>query len=216
MSPALLPPVKTRSKNFVFGRIFFLTRLAGLCKGSTADSDSVCEGSNPSPAARYRLESLRFKPIFFSLRPDFAFKSDASEKLTHTATLTTRRISQKNGVSIADWGHRQQLGNTQSLKGCRNLLRWWLWVHRHDACKMKALLWWPCFQIASMDRRRGCCGDPTKRFRGSTSSPVRLAAICDFRPRIRLGPQIARLRKLRAACICPRQRRPAIPTALCR
>ena len=25
--------------------------LAGLCKGSTADSDSVCEGSNPSPAA---------------------------------------------------------------------------------------------------------------------------------------------------------------------
>ena len=26
-------------------------RLAGLCKGSTTDSDSVCEGSNPSPAA---------------------------------------------------------------------------------------------------------------------------------------------------------------------
>lgn len=25
---------------------------AGLCKGSTADSDSVCEGSNPSPAAK--------------------------------------------------------------------------------------------------------------------------------------------------------------------
>ena len=27
------------------------TNIAGLCKGSTADSDSVCEGSNPSPAA---------------------------------------------------------------------------------------------------------------------------------------------------------------------
>ena len=26
-------------------------KIAGLCKGSTADSDSVCEGSNPSPAA---------------------------------------------------------------------------------------------------------------------------------------------------------------------
>ena len=26
--------------------------IAGLCKGSTADSDSVCEGSNPSPAAK--------------------------------------------------------------------------------------------------------------------------------------------------------------------
>ena len=25
---------------------------AGLCKGSTTDSDSVCEGSNPSPAAK--------------------------------------------------------------------------------------------------------------------------------------------------------------------
>ena len=28
--------------------------IAGLCKGSTADSDSVCEGSNPSPAAKNR------------------------------------------------------------------------------------------------------------------------------------------------------------------
>ena len=26
--------------------------IAGLCKGSTPDSDSVCEGSNPSPAAK--------------------------------------------------------------------------------------------------------------------------------------------------------------------
>ena len=25
--------------------------IAGLCNGSTPDSDSVCEGSNPSPAA---------------------------------------------------------------------------------------------------------------------------------------------------------------------
>ena len=27
-------------------------KIAGLCKGSTTDSDSVCEGSNPSPAAK--------------------------------------------------------------------------------------------------------------------------------------------------------------------
>ena len=37
--------------------------LAGLCKGSTADSDSVCEGSNPSPAAmfskQYRCRRLK-------------------------------------------------------------------------------------------------------------------------------------------------------------
>ena len=29
--------------------VFVLRDTAGLCKGSTADSDSVCEGSNPSP-----------------------------------------------------------------------------------------------------------------------------------------------------------------------
>ena len=28
--------------------------IAGLCKGSTPDSDSVCEGSNPSPAAKIK------------------------------------------------------------------------------------------------------------------------------------------------------------------
>ena len=31
--------------------VFVRQDTAGLCKGSTADSDSVCEGSNPSPAA---------------------------------------------------------------------------------------------------------------------------------------------------------------------
>ena len=33
-------------------------RLAGLCNGSTADSDSVCEGSNPSPAAKQKTRSF--------------------------------------------------------------------------------------------------------------------------------------------------------------
>ena len=39
----------------IFGIIIAVQSIkhtAGLCKGSTADSDSVCEGSNPSPAAR--------------------------------------------------------------------------------------------------------------------------------------------------------------------
>ena len=31
---------------------------AGLCNGSTADSDSVCLGSNPSSAARKRSASI--------------------------------------------------------------------------------------------------------------------------------------------------------------
>ena len=32
-----------------------------MCKGSTADSDSVCEGSNPSPAASKRSETNGFQ-----------------------------------------------------------------------------------------------------------------------------------------------------------
>ena len=31
--------------------MFSKEHIAGLCNGSTPDSDSVCEGSNPSPAA---------------------------------------------------------------------------------------------------------------------------------------------------------------------
>ena len=39
--------------------------IAGLCKGSTADSDSVCEGSNPSPAAK-RTSSEKVTFFLFS------------------------------------------------------------------------------------------------------------------------------------------------------
>ena len=41
------------------GKDFYI---AGLCKGSTTDSDSVCLGSNPSPAARKKTSS----DVFFS------------------------------------------------------------------------------------------------------------------------------------------------------
>ena len=45
--PALriIAPVLARGRNKK-------QKIAGLCKGSTTDSDSVCEGSNPSPAAK--------------------------------------------------------------------------------------------------------------------------------------------------------------------
>ncbi len=39
--------------------------LAGLCKGSTTDSDSVCEGSNPSPAAIETPGTFRVPGVFF-------------------------------------------------------------------------------------------------------------------------------------------------------
>ena len=38
--------------------------LAGLCKGSTTDSDSVCEGSNPSPAAN-KQHTSRCAVLFY-------------------------------------------------------------------------------------------------------------------------------------------------------
>ena len=41
--------------------------IAGLCNGSTADSDSVCEGSNPSPAATEKSETVGFWTSFFCL-----------------------------------------------------------------------------------------------------------------------------------------------------
>ena len=71
--------------------VFVRRNTAGLCKGSTADSDSVCEGSNPSPAAilsdqnRYthlkplrnqgfqRFYALFFQSVFY--RYTRAFKS---------------------------------------------------------------------------------------------------------------------------------------------
>ena len=48
---------KRKEKKLDFPRVLGIiplasTNTAGLCKGSTADSDSVCEGSNPSPAAK--------------------------------------------------------------------------------------------------------------------------------------------------------------------
>ena len=71
--------------------VFVRQNIAGLCNGSTADSDSVCEGSNPSPAAilsdqnRYthlkplrnqgfqRFYALFFQSVFY--RYTRAFKS---------------------------------------------------------------------------------------------------------------------------------------------
>ena len=57
------------------------SQIAELCKGSTADSDSVCEGSNPSSAAKkpvigfnHRLFS-NFSPIHKQLTFGLAHKS---------------------------------------------------------------------------------------------------------------------------------------------
>lgn len=40
--------------------------IAELCNGSTADSDSACEGSNPSSAATKKALALAIASAFFS------------------------------------------------------------------------------------------------------------------------------------------------------
>ena len=45
-------------------------KIAGLCKGSTADSDSVCEGSNPSPAAKRKPRNCKGSEVFFFFYPN--------------------------------------------------------------------------------------------------------------------------------------------------
>ena len=46
-----------------------MKNLAELCKGSTADSDSVCLGSNPSSAAKIRNRPL-WSVFYFAIETD--------------------------------------------------------------------------------------------------------------------------------------------------
>ena len=56
--------------------------IAGLCNGSTPDSDSVCEGSNPSPAAKCE------NPTFFK-NAGFFFIFKAFTKVYRLDTRTS-------------------------------------------------------------------------------------------------------------------------------
>ena len=69
---------KFRAANSVFFLFFlrvfsnigtFQLNIAELCKGSTADSDSVCLGSNPSSAAKKENRSL-WSVLFFDAEQD--------------------------------------------------------------------------------------------------------------------------------------------------
>ena len=60
---------KTLDNSAQFAIITFVREsykeIAGLCKGSTTDSDSVCEGSNPSPAAKTKMRLVSTSRILF-------------------------------------------------------------------------------------------------------------------------------------------------------
>ena len=65
--------------------------LAGLCKGSTADSDSVCEGSNPSPAATKVLKPQGFRTFsLLSVIDFFRIVPCVFYAFFHTACLIKR------------------------------------------------------------------------------------------------------------------------------
>ena len=70
----------------------FVRNIAGLCKGSTADSDSVCEGSNPSPAAKKTL-SLCWE---FFLLPWFSHRDSDP----HTNSIRAQLPALAPGVRI--------------------------------------------------------------------------------------------------------------------
>lgn len=77
--------------------------IAGLCKGSTADSDSVCEGSNPSPAATKVLKPQGFRTFSLLSGIDFfrivlcvfcaIFRTDCSIKSLDTPGLLEWRVA---------------------------------------------------------------------------------------------------------------------------
>ncbi len=99
--------------------------VAGLCKGSTADSDSVCEGSNPSPAAneatnfglqkrfcghqKRRLKSLRFfcpvphpasAPLLISMKI-YRQRKEINMPISENVAEFIRRYKEENDLSIS-------------------------------------------------------------------------------------------------------------------
>ena len=70
--------------------------IAGLCKGSTADSDSVCEGSNPSPAARKMTTPLGV--VIFCCIP-------AKVRLAIEGQCSEKRVWNK--ISLLPYTHRK-------------------------------------------------------------------------------------------------------------
>ena len=73
--------------------------VAELCKGSTADSDSVCLGSNPSSAA-IEKDKFRQELVFFSfIRLTASYIASqfycASHSVIRFASLVANKISLK-------------------------------------------------------------------------------------------------------------------------
>ena len=73
-----------------------ILNIAELCKGSTADSDSVCLGSNPSSAAKNKKDTTRVSFLFFSAN------RMRTQCFAHRAKLGFGFPAQSGGRSRAD------------------------------------------------------------------------------------------------------------------
>ena len=90
-------------------------QIAGLCNGSTPDSDSVCEGSNPSPAAKNRLSIGQ--PVFlrFRLSKNCQAKSYGGKKSVkgNRQGFLSRQITRRSG-RIAKSCYKNPFCNSES------------------------------------------------------------------------------------------------------
>ena len=131
-----------------------------MCKGSTADSDSVCEGSNPSPAATKALGNSRGLFLFAlfavgGIRSLTAFKSPAQpsalaprvrillplpQKALGNSWVYVRQYCAKideaarNRMELIVRSLAEQNGVTEQLKD-ENQMEW---VRQMNACKAQA------------------------------------------------------------------------------
>ena len=78
-------------------------QIAGLCKGSTADSDSVCEGSNPSPAAKRSLKPCGFKLLFlfYSFVTDNCRSRGIGQVCAPIGTISARAVRRRKTEGLA-------------------------------------------------------------------------------------------------------------------
>ena len=87
---------------------FDARQIAGLCNGSTPDSDSVCEGSNPSPAAKQKAFHIRPEcgtlSLFSWFSPASLFPVGAVPLCCSSQTIyTNHQLKCATHILIGDW-----------------------------------------------------------------------------------------------------------------
>ena len=82
---------------------FGARQIAGLCNGSTPDSDSVCEGSNPSPAAMKNTLCQKTKGVFQLYSPTASYIGYTSY-ICFASDIGLRPVLEANIISLKPVG----------------------------------------------------------------------------------------------------------------